>query len=356
MTQIKGGDISFIKTPFRKIKTVPKTSKKSSINDFTEQDKELYPLLAPEKKYPEHLAVLQNAFWHLRHDKQPKDDMLKLLMFFSPKVRLSEGLPTEQTIFAITAKEYAELTGLNIKGAYAALDRVVDALYNHSVIFYNEERGDVRTRLVTSSAYKDGRFTVSFTHFALHIMYVFNKQNPFTKLQIKSISGLHGHGLKLYPFLVQNEYRCNFDVGIDDLKEALNIDVKSYSDYKEFKKNVLKPHIDLINLKTELSVQFKAIKKESRKATHVNFTVTKKRTIKASQPEEQPTSEIPKTTTTTGPKVTAIGIFKKIQDNQLVSRFLQHGESTEDLIQRIKADINNNQGDHWLIKLQEFGV
>jgi hypothetical protein len=82
--------------------------------------------------------------------------MLKLLMFFSPKVRLSNDLPTEQTVFSITAKEYAELTGLNIKGAYAALDRVVDALYNHSVIFHNEERGNVRTRLVTSTAYKEG--------------------------------------------------------------------------------------------------------------------------------------------------------------------------------------------------------
>jgi hypothetical protein len=64
-----------------KIKIVSKTAKKSSINDFTEQDKVLYPLLSPEKKYPEHLAVLQNAFWLLQHEKPPKDDMLKLLMF-----------------------------------------------------------------------------------------------------------------------------------------------------------------------------------------------------------------------------------------------------------------------------------
>ena len=144
-------------------------SKKNSVNDFTEQDKELYPLSSQQKKYPEHLAVLQNAFWQLQHEKPPKDDMLKLLMFFSPTVRLSDGLPDEKTCFSITAKEYAELTGLNIKGAYAALDRVVDALYNHSVIFYNEERGNVRTRLVTSTAYKNGRFTVSLriTHFIL---------------------------------------------------------------------------------------------------------------------------------------------------------------------------------------------
>lgn len=326
-------------------------SKKNSVNDFTEQDKELYPLSSQQKKYPEHLAVLQNAFWQLQHEKPPKDDMLKLLMFFSPKVRLCDGLPDEKTCFSITAKEYADLTGLNIKGAYAALDRVVDALYNHSVIFYNEERGNVRTRLVTSTAYKNGRFTVSFTHYALHIMYVFNKQHPFTKLQIKSISSLHGHGLKLYPLLVQNEYRFNFDIEINDLKEVLNIDLQSYTDYKEFKKFVLKPHIDLINLKTELSVQYKAAKKEGRKASHVNFTVTKKITVKA----EQPTPEAPKPPQP-HQKIKAMDIYRAISDPSVLPRFLQFGETSEDLINRIKADIKDDKTQYWLDKLQDLNI
>ena len=330
-----------------------KLTRKKSVTDFSEQDKQLYPLLAPEKKYPEHLAVLQNAFWLLRHETTPKDDMLKLIMFFSPKVRLLEGIPTEQTVFSITAKEYSELTGLQIKGAYSALDRIVDALYNHSVIFNHKERGDVRTRLVTSTAYKDGKFTVSFTHFALHIMYAFNKQNPFTKLQIKSISGLQGHGLKLYPFLVQNQYRCNFDVLIDDLKEALNINLSSYSDYKEFKKNVLKPHIDLINLKTELSVQFKAVKKLGRKASHINFTVTKKHTVDSNQAQvidkQAQAIKEPK-------KLTAIDIYRAIANNNLLPRFFESGESTEDLINRIKHDLSNDNAERWINKLSEFDI
>lgn len=325
------------------------STRKKAIKDFSEQDKELYPLLAPEKKYPEHLAVLQNAFWLLRHEKPAKDDMLKLIMFFSPKVRLSEDLPTEQTVFSITAKEYAELTGLQIKGAYAALDRVVDTLYNHSVIFHCEERGDVRTRLVTSSAYKDGQFTVSFTHFALHIMYAFNKQNPFTKLQIKSIAGLHGHGLKLYPLLVQNEYRFNFDIAIDDLKDALNIDLQSYNEYKEFKKYVLKSHIDLINLKTELSVQYKAAKKDGRKASHVNFTVTKKRTVKAEQPQET-VQEKPSS------KIRSIDIYQAILKNNMLDRFKQVNESSEEFINRIRLDLKSNNAEIWIKKLAEFNV
>ena len=327
-------------------------AKKSSIKDFAETDKELYPLFAPSKKYPEHLAVLQNEFWHLRHEKQPKDDLLKLLMFFSPRVRLLSDIPTEQTIFSITAKEYSELTGLNIKGAYSALERVVDALYNHSVIFYNEERGDVRTRLVTSSAYKSGCFTVSYTHFALHIMYVFNKDNPFTKLQIKSIAALNGHGLKLYPLLVQNEYRVSFDVDINDLKELLNIDPESYSDYKEFKKFVLKPHIDMINLKTELSVQFRAVKKEGRKASHVGFTVTQKKDVK-----ESPAAENSETSAPEQPKITAKMVYSAIiKDPLLVPRFRESGEAINEMIDRIRSDFEIGNQKRWIDKLAEFGI
>lgn len=329
-----------------------KTSKTTKILDFSEEDKELYPLQSSAAKYPKHLAVLQNAFWQLQHERPPKDDLLKLLMYFSPKVRLINDQPNERTTFSISAREYAELTGLSIKGAYSALDRVVDALYNHSVIFDSPDRGRVRTRLVTTSAYKDGNFTVSFTHYALYIMYVFNKDNPFTQLQIKSISGLHGHGLRLYPFLSQNEYRFNFDIDLKDLKRALDLSEDSYPEYRDFKSSILKPHIDLINEKTELSVQFKAVKKEGRKASHVNFTVTKKRTVKAETPPEHPLEHPPEQPK----KIKAIDIYRAISDPNVLPRFLQFGETSEDLINRIKADIKDDKTQYWLDKLEDLNI
>ncbi|MCU7226150.1 hypothetical protein OC498_14895, partial [Acinetobacter bohemicus] len=70
-----------------------KTSKTTKILDFSEEDKELYPLQSSAAKYPKHLAVLQNAFWQLQHERPPKDDLLKLLMYFSPKVRLINDQP-----------------------------------------------------------------------------------------------------------------------------------------------------------------------------------------------------------------------------------------------------------------------
>ena len=84
--------------------------------NFSDKHAELFPLAQPAKKYPKELAVFQNIFWKLTHETPLKDDILKLLFFFSPKIRLTENKDiSEQKTFTITAKEYSELTGLKPK-------------------------------------------------------------------------------------------------------------------------------------------------------------------------------------------------------------------------------------------------
>ncbi|MDI9693542.1 replication initiation protein, partial [Acinetobacter baumannii] len=320
------------------------------IKNFEEHDKSFFPLSAPAKRYPKDFAVFQNIFWQLKHERSPKDDILKLLFLFSPKVRLASD-PNETTEFTVTAKEYAELTGLKLNSAYVALERVVDALYEHSVIFYHPEKDrEIRTRLISTCSYKDGCFYIGFTHFALYIMYVFNKQNSYTKFKVKSAVALHGHGLKLYPFLIQNEFRSNFDVSIRELKSALGLAENSYPEYRDFKTTILKPHIDAINAKTELTVEFKALKKEGRKASHVNFIVRKKKTIKTEQQDEIGNNQIRS-------KVTAKMVYLTIiQSEELSLRLKQSNETTDELVERVKNDFKNNEGSRWIEKLAEFNV
>lgn len=320
------------------------------IKNFEENDKLFFPLAAPAKRYPKDFAVFQNIFWQLKHERSPKDDILKLLFFFSPKVRLASD-PSETTEFTVTAKEYAELTGLKLSSAYITLSRVVDALYDHSVVFYHPEKDrDIRTRLISTCSYKDGCFYISFTHFALYIMYVFNKQNSFTKFKVKSAVALHGHGLKLYPFLIQNEFRSNFDVSIKELKSALGLSDESYPEYRDFKTTILKPHIDAINSKTELMVEFKAVKKEGRKASHVNFIVRKKNNLKTELLNEDNKNE-------TSPQVTARMIYMTIiQSDELSEKFKEYGETTDEFVMRVKNDFKNNEGSKWIESLLKLGV
>jgi hypothetical protein len=292
--------------------------------NFSDKHAELFPLAQPAKKYPKELAVFQNIFWKLTHETPLKDDILKLLFFFSPKIRLTENKDiSEQKTFTITAKEYSELTGLKPKSCYTALERAVNSLYDHSIKFFHEDTHEIiRTRLISRCGYKDGVFSVSFTP-------------------------LGGYALKLYPLFIQNEFRNIFEVDLIQLKSALNINIDAYPDFKDFKKRVLKPSVDQINSLTEMNIEYKATKKSGRKATHVEFKVTKKCTIKPEQPPQPP--QPPQ-------KIKAIDIYKAISSNNLLPRFLEFSETSEELINRIKDDLKNNNSERWINKLAEFNI
>ena len=325
---------------------MPVCLKKPPTHNFSNRHIGLFPLVQPEKKYPKELAVFQNIFWKLTHEKPLKDDLLKLLFFFSPKIRqVEDDLLSERHVFTITAREYSELTGLKKESCYVALNRAVDTLYEHSVKFFHEESKEIiRTRLISYCGYKEGAFSVSFTHYALHIMSVFNKDNPFTQLKIMSVMPLSGYALKMYPLFIQNDFRKIFEVDLIDLKSALNIEPDAYSDFKDFKKKVLMPSIDLINAKTELSVSYRAIKKGGRKASHVEFTINSNKS--------KPKTSLPEPIK----KLGAITIFKALTEHKLIDLCIEHGESSDDLIARIRQDVKNNRTDYWIEKLQHFGI
>jgi uncharacterized protein (DUF111 family) len=143
---------------------------------------------------------------------------------------------------------------------------------------------------------------------------------------------------------IQNEFRNIFEVDLIQLKSALNINIDAYPDFKDFKKRVLKPSVDQINSLTEMNIEYKATKKSGRKATHVEFKVTKKCTIKPEQPPQPPQ------------KIKAIDIYKAISSNNLLPRFLEFSETSEELINRIKDDLKNNNSERWINKLAEFNI
>ena len=95
------------------------------------------------------------------------------------------------------------------------------------------------------------------------------------------------------------------------------------------------------------------MKKEGRKASHVNFTVTKKRTVKA----EETKKEVPDQPQNEQQKITATIVYKEIIKNpELLPRFRESGEATNEMIDRIKNDFKNGNQERWINKLQEFGI
>lgn len=328
---------------------------------FSEADKQAMPLTAPAQRFGKEYTVLQNSFWQLNHRRTPKDDLFRLLFLFSPKVRLMKGNVDEKTEFTITAKEYADFTSMKLDSAYTALSKAVDMLFQHSVLYFDEDKQRlIHTRLVTTCSYASGSFYVTFSHFALFIMSVFGIEHPFTKLELKSAVSLSGHGLKLYPYFIQNIFRSSFDVSISDLKALLGISEASYADFKELKKMVLKPHIDMINRKTDITVSFQAVKKEGRKASHVGFTITKKKNVtpkqaESKEPPEQPPEEKEKQSIEQDEQQYAIQfVLDTLKAKNLYDRFKEGNESKVQVMSRILTDMKEGRHIYWQEKIKEF--
>ncbi len=45
-----------------------------------------------------------------------------------------------------------------------------------------------------------------------------------------------------------------------------------------------------------------------------------------------------------------------IQSEELSLRFKESGETTDQLVERIKIDFKNNEGNRWIEKLAEFNI
>ena len=175
---------------------------------------------------------------------------------------------------------------------------------------------------------------------------MFNEDNPYTKFKIGIALSLRGaHALHFYELLKQYEAIGCRDLTIDDLREKFELQNK-YKLFNNLKIRVIEPSIKEINEHTDLSVSYTQITK-GRKVIALRFSITNKNKIKKQKNEKEEVSKA---------KIKPLEVLKIITTNDLLNRFLQHGESTEDLINRIKSDFKNDQSEWWINKLAEFNV
>lgn len=294
----------------------------------------------PDARYPKELAVMQNRM--IEAWSSMTIDEKRIFVLASPLVRLSDV--SEQTCFSISAKDYAEACGISVASAYHQLKDASDALRGRYFSYINTKGKRVSVHWVIRIEYDDAEVSFYFPDEVLYMLSIFNEDNPFTRFSIDIALRLRGaHALHFYELFKQYEGIGSRDLTIEELREKFELKDK-YKLFNNLKVRVIEPSINEINTNTDLSVSYEQINK-GRKVIALRFTITNKAKIK-----KQPKHTLSK------PKLTAQKIYKTIYTNNLLDRFLQHGESTEDLINRINTDIKADQYDFWLNKLSEFNI
>lgn len=168
---------------------------------------------------------------------------------------------TPQNEITITASEFSELMGIDIKNAHRELYKAADALFKSSIILYEGDE-EIELYWVQEKAKKikgEGAIRIIWSDRILR--YICQLKSRFTTYKLRNIASLQsGHSIRLYELLMKFNATGERVIYLDDFKSALGISGK-YPEFKVLNRDVIKPAIEELNQRSDLIITFDTIKK-----------------------------------------------------------------------------------------------
>lgn len=201
----------------------------------------------------------------------------KLLATLISKIKLGDEDFQE---YKLEVKEIAEFINLNSNAVYEQLKLASRNLRSKEIVIElideNGKRNFLVTGLLSSAKYKEGEGFIEVSidpNLKPYLVAIKGDKTPFTKYMIKNILKLDSsYSIRLYEILKQCEKMRGRNIEIDELKEMLGADAKSYNLFAEFERRILKPSKNEINDKTDIFIIYKKIK-TGRRISHIEFEI-----------------------------------------------------------------------------------
>ncbi|MDT3282990.1 MULTISPECIES: replication initiation protein [Shewanella] len=182
----------------------------------------------------------------------------KLVLACLGKVDSRGNTSKEMTL---TALEFSELMGIDIKNAHRELYKASDALFD-AVIVLKDDQEEVKLRWVQKGVKKlkgQGAITLTWTDEVLK--YISCLQSRFTTYKLRHIANLQSaHSIRLYELLMKFNATGERIIYVDDFRSALGIADK-YPQFRDLNKWVIKPALDELNQRSDLTINYETIKK-----------------------------------------------------------------------------------------------
>lgn len=174
----------------------------------------------------------------------------------------------------VRADTFADVFGIDVRHAYAALDDAANRLFERDIRRYAKGKVVERMRWVFHVKYMEGRGCVElgFSPSVLPHLTMLNKE--FTSYQLKQIGSLSSfYSVRLYElmsqFLKLGERTCT----LEQLRQMLDLGDK-YQDVKNLRVRVIDPALRELNANTDLAVSAEPIR-QGRKVVGFSFTISK---------------------------------------------------------------------------------
>lgn len=223
-----------------------------------------------------------------------------------------------ETLFEITAKEFSELTGVDIDHAYKALQETAKTLLKRYVIIDNPNATNpkikqIQTHWISSIAYMADSGTIALRFAYDMLPYLSELKTQFTKYELKHIGGMTStYGIRLYELLSQYKTIGRREIQVDWLKSHFKIQ-DAYNSIADLRRYVIEPAINNVNEYSDLTVYAPIYQKTGRKVIAIVFDFKEKQ-------KKAPTAKKAKTTTNAPPtepaKLDNVAYYKKLlEDN-----------------------------------------
>ncbi|ENM3929672.1 replication initiation protein [Vibrio cholerae] len=184
----------------------------------------------------------------------------KLVLACLGKMDSRPDVPVSKEV-TITAIEYSDHMGIDVKNAHRELYKAADALFK-STISLRDENEDVELYWVQKKAKKlKGQGSVTLTWSDDVLKYITQLKGRFTTYKLRNIAQLQSaHSIRVYELLMRFNSTGERVIYVDDFKSALGISDK-YPLFKDLNKRVIKPAVEELNQRSDLIIKYETIKK-----------------------------------------------------------------------------------------------
>ncbi len=179
----------------------------------------------------------------------------------------------------LTAIEFSELMGIDIKNAHRELYKAADALFKSSILL-RDEHEETELYWIQKKVKKlrgEGAVTLVWSDEVLR--YICQLKSRFTSYKLRNIASLQsGHSIRLYELLMRFNATNSRVIALDDFRSALGLEGK-YPQFKELNKFVIKLAVEELNQRSDLVITYETLKK-GRTVTALAFTFKQNKQMK----------------------------------------------------------------------------
>jgi plasmid replication initiation protein len=193
-------------------------------------------------------------------------------------------LPGEEFASKLTAAEYAETYGVDMRTAYEALKDAAKHLYSRSIVFFrpaHKREGKPITppkvimRWVYKIEYHDNEGRVSLFWSPDVRNHLTGLQKQFTTYQLKQASALRSvYSWRLLELLMRFKSTCHAEYTIEDFCASMDAPEKHRADFAKIRTKIIEPAVKELIEKDGWLIQWKPVK-AGRKVKALRFSFMK---------------------------------------------------------------------------------